>query len=216
MARPAAALLLLAPVTADIVLSRTVKSFSAGSGKITLEGGACTASDAYGSNACDLDWGKTYTAAIDGTLGKDIESGDTFTADITVDRVANLKFTCQLCGANCTFTIPVLRTKYTFPLPACPIKAGAVQKTKTFTLPASSPVPLKVGFTGTVTAQDEAGNSLASVHVKGEVSKSSFIVSRKTPAVVPSIVPNVVHTQPFGRANANKSGASLVVVETEA
>lgn len=62
MARSSAAPLVLAlaqSASADIVLSRTVNSLSAGSIKVTLDGGACASSDAYGSNQCDLDWGKS-------------------------------------------------------------------------------------------------------------------------------------------------------------
>lgn len=164
---PSVLLLLLNPV-ADIVVSRTVNSLSAGTGKLTLEGGACTSSDAYGSNACDLEWGKSYTAAIDGTLSKDIESGDTFTADLTFkDEISiPLTFTCQLCGANCSFSIPVVQKRVGFAMPACPIKAQTLQTTMAFTLRSAWPLPLKVGFKGTVTAQDKAGNPLANVNVQ--------------------------------------------------
>ena len=73
---PILLLALLNPV-ADITVSRTVNSISAGTGKLTLAGGSCKSSDAYGSNDCVLDWGKSYTAAANGTLTKAIESGDT-------------------------------------------------------------------------------------------------------------------------------------------
>ena len=168
-------LLALLPVPADIVLSRHVNSISAGTGKLTLAG-ACTSSDAWGSNACDLDWGKSYTAAVDGTLSKDIETGDTFTADITIDDLLSLKFTCQLCGANCSFTIPVVQKSVSFAMPACPITAGALLLTKTFTLPATSPVPIKAGFKGTVVAQDKAGNSLANINVSSTVKRCPLAV----------------------------------------
>ena len=156
-ARSSAAPLLLAlaqSASADIVLSRTVNSLSAGSIKVTLDGGACASSDAYGSNQCDLDWGKSCgptalapilpcaryhserhdhsarphaamrlgplrqmcvaapdEASVNGTLSKDIESGDTFSASIKVDSVFKLDFTCQLCGAECSFEVPVIKQK---------------------------------------------------------------------------------------------------------
>lgn len=162
---PVLLLALLNPV-ADITLSRTVNSISAGTGKLTLAGGLCKSSDAYGSNDCVLDWGKSYTAAANGTLTKEIESGDTFTADFTIDELLPFKFTCQLCGVDCSFTLPVVRKHVSFAMPACPITAGAVHVLKSFTLPTSSPVPLKSGFKGTVIAQDKAGNSLASINVQ--------------------------------------------------
>jgi hypothetical protein len=162
---PILLLALLNPL-ADITVSRTVNSISAGTGKLTLAGGSCKSSDAYGSNDCVLDWGKSYTAAANGTLTKAIESGDTFTADFTVDELLPFKFTCQLCGVDCSFTLPVVRKHVSFAMPACPITAGAVHVSKSFTLPTSSPVPLKSGFKGTVIAEDKAGNSLASINVQ--------------------------------------------------
>jgi hypothetical protein len=158
-------LALLNPM-ADITVSRTVNSISAGTGKLTLAGDSCTSSDTYGSNNCNLYWAKSYAAAANGTLTKDIVSGDTFTADFTIDELLPFKFTCQLCGVDCSFTLPVVQKRVSFAMPACPITAGAVHATKTLMLPASSPVPLTTGFKGTVIAQDKAGNSLASINVQ--------------------------------------------------
>ena len=173
---PVLLLALLNPV-ADITVSRTVNSISAGTGKLTLAGGSCKSSDAYGSNDCVLDWGKSYTAAANGTLTKAIESGDTFTADFTVDELLPFKFTCQLCGVDCSFTLPVVRKHVSFAMPACPITAGAVHVSKSFTLPTSSPIPLKSGFKGTVIAQDKAGNSLASINVQQHVPRAAAPLS---------------------------------------
>ena len=58
-----------------------------------ISDGGCTGSDAYGSNNCDLDWGKSYHASVNGTLSKDIEAGATFSADLKVDSFFPLKFT---------------------------------------------------------------------------------------------------------------------------
>ena len=173
---PVLLLALLNPV-ADITVSRTVNSISAGTGKLTLAGSSCKSSDAYGSNDCVLDWGKSYTAAANGTLTKAIESGDTFTADFTVDELLPFKFTCQLCGVDCSFTLPVVRKHVSFAMPACPITAGAVHVSKSFTLPTSSPIPLKSGFKGTVIAQDKAGNSLASINVQQHVPRAAAPLS---------------------------------------
>ena len=63
-----------------------------------------------------------------------------------------------------------------FQMPDCPIKAQALRKTISLALPATSPVPVKVGFKGTVSAQDKAGISLASVNVQGDVTKDHELV----------------------------------------
>ena len=39
------------------------------------------------------------------------DSGDTFSASIKVDSVFKLDFTCQLCGAECSFEVPVIKQK---------------------------------------------------------------------------------------------------------
>ena len=116
--------------------------------------------------------GAPDSASVDGTLSKDIVSGDTFSADIKVDSIFSLKFTCQLCGANCSFEVPVVKTKVSFRMPDCPIKAQSLQNATTLALPATSPVPVKIGFKGKVQAKDAAGNTLADIDVQGDVSKS--------------------------------------------
>ena len=157
----------------DITLSRTVNALSAGTINATLTGGACKSSDAYGSNDCDVDWGKSYGVSVTGSLTKDIDTGATFSADIKVDNLFPLKFTCQLCGANCSFEVPVVKKTVSFAMPPCPIKAQTLDKTATLTLPSSAPVPLTVGFKGTVSAKDAAGNTIADVSVSGDVTPSA-------------------------------------------
>ena len=53
----------LSLANADIVVSRTINSLSAGTINATLDSG-CTGSDTYGSNNCDLDWGDANSHAI--------------------------------------------------------------------------------------------------------------------------------------------------------
>jgi hypothetical protein len=164
---------------ADITVSRTINSLSAGSIKVTLPDGECSSSDQYGSNNCDLDWGKAYKVSFTGELSKDIESGSTFTADIKVDNVFPLQFTCQLCGAECSFTVPVIKKSVSFKMPDCPIKAQSLTNSTTITLPSKDPVPLKIGFEGSVSAKDASGATIADVDVKGEVASSAIMEAKR-------------------------------------
>ena len=54
MARIFSCFALFASAAADIVVSRTVNSLALGTGTLSIEGTACTGSDTYGSNDCDL------------------------------------------------------------------------------------------------------------------------------------------------------------------
>jgi hypothetical protein len=66
--------------------------------------------------------------------------------------------------------VPIVKKTFTIDMPDCPIPAGPFNKTFTEQLPSTSPVPLKVGFKGTVTVTDASGTELASVDATGTVS----------------------------------------------
>jgi len=179
--RAALALLALGSATADIVLSRTVNSATIGSGTVTVEGSACTSKDAYGSNNCDVAWGTNYTLDLDLTLSTDIVAGHKFTVDMKVDGILPFKFTCALCGADCTVTVPIVKKTITFSLPACPIKAGALKQSVVLPLPASSPVPIKASADGKVTVADPSGATVADIDVKATVSPA-LVANQTDPA----------------------------------
>ena len=105
--------LFIASASADVEFSRTVDSVAAGLGSIkaTLDHG-CSSSDQYGSNNCKLNWGDKVTAAISGKLNKDISSGQ-LALDVKVDIIP-LKANCQICGANCTITVPIVKKTVSF------------------------------------------------------------------------------------------------------
>ena len=170
--RSLALALLLSSSAADVTLSRTVNSLAAGSATLTIEGSACASQDNYGSNDCDVHWGQSYGLKYDATLSKDIEAGSSFTADFKLDRFVPLKFTCALCGADCTVTVPIIKKTYTLKMPSCPISSQGLRGNLTATLPSPSPVPLKIGLEGNLKATDANGNVLADIDVSGQVSPS--------------------------------------------
>lgn len=164
--------LLVASSAADVVVSRTINSLAAGSATVNVEGDACTDHDSYGSNHCDVHWGSSYTIDYDVALNKDVEAGSTFTADVTLDGVVPYKFSCALCGEDCTITVPIIKKTYSFTMPPCPISATGLKGNITQALPSTSPVPLKIGFKGNIKANDPQGAVLADVDVSGTVSPS--------------------------------------------
>ena len=133
---------LLGCVGADIVVSRTVDALTIGKLNLTVAPG-CTAHDEYGSSACALNWGSTYTVYASGALTQDIVAGSTITIDAKLDGFVPLHLTCPACGANCSVTIPIVKKHLHWTMPDCPISSGKLPFTKTYTLPSSSPVPLK-------------------------------------------------------------------------
>jgi hypothetical protein len=84
--------------------SRTVKSISHVTGSLTYDKG-CTATDPYGSNNCSWTWGESITVANQGALQEDITSGK-LVVDLKVNNITPVQFTCPVCGATCTLTIP--------------------------------------------------------------------------------------------------------------
>ena len=125
--------------------------------------------DQYGSNDCDLNWGQAYTVSINATLGQDLGSDATFSVDMKLDGLIPLKFTCHVCGANCTITVPIVKKTVTFETGPCPIKAQPVTLQKDITLPAKSPVPISAGAKGKITVQDGSG-TMAEVDVTFKLS----------------------------------------------
>ena len=105
-------------------------------------------------------------------LTKDVVAGHKFTVDAHVDTFVPFKFTCAICGANCSITIPIVKKSVSFALPPCPIKAGPLKLTQTVALPSSSPVPIKAKAKGKVTVTDPSGATVADVDVQGDVSPS--------------------------------------------
>ena len=130
----------------------------------------CSSKDQYGSNDCTLNWGSNYTATIVGALTKPLNAGSKFSADLKLDSVVPLKIDCPICGANCTFDVPIVKKSVSFTLPPCPIAATSINKVLSISLPAKDPVPVKIGVEGTVTAMDETGATVASISVTGSVS----------------------------------------------
>ncbi len=150
---------------ADISVSRSIDSVMSGaSGTVTLDSG-CANKDQYGSNNCDLKWGNSYTVTIDANNAEDLNGKANIAVDMKVDNIIPFKITCPVCGANCTFEVPVVKTKETIQLPPCPIAKGEYKQMYNFTLPSKSPVPVKTSAKGTVKLNDDAGNNVASLSV---------------------------------------------------
>lgn len=172
--RTFAVLLALAGSAADIIVSRTIEAAPAGSGTLTLDGSSCTGSDAFGSNNCDLHWGSSYTGKINATLSKDIEQGSTISVDAHVDTFIPFKVSCPVCGANCTITIPIVKKTISVTMPPCPISAQSLSQPFQFTLPSSSPVPIKASAKGEATVTDASGAVLLKASFEATVSPSAI------------------------------------------
>ena len=176
-ARTTLLLLTAAPAYADIILSRTVNAIAAGTAaNVTIEGSSCTTHDAYGSNACEVHWGSSYTVDYAITLGEDLTAGAKVHVDVTLDKIVPFKFSCAACGKNCSITVPIIKRSYEFTMPPCPISKQGLSDRITKALPATSPVPVRIGLKGNVQVTDQAGAVVVDVDVEGKVGPSGLAI----------------------------------------
>ena len=155
----------------SIKFSRTVSHVAEGfSGKAVFDHG-CSGSDAYGSNDCAWNWGDSVKVTASAAAGADVAAGSKIVVDLKVDSIVPFKVTCPACGANCTATVPIVKQEITVALPPCPLIAAAKPLSVDYTLalPSSSPLPVKVTAKGSVSLQDAAGHTLATVTVDATV-----------------------------------------------
>jgi hypothetical protein len=117
-----------------------------------------------GSNNCDLDWGKPYDVTYNVSLERPITTGATISADLKASIIP-LKFDCPACGGNCSVKIPIVGKTINIALPPCPINPNALKGSKSITLPAKSPIPLKLDVKGSITVKNGDGTVLADVTV---------------------------------------------------
>merc|ERR550519_922443 len=89
---------------AGIHFSRTVSNVASGSSfKLVIEGNACSKTDEYGSDDCQLNWSTatantTYTVDFQAILGQTLGAASHFEVNLKVDRFINWKFQCPICG----------------------------------------------------------------------------------------------------------------------
>lgn len=149
----------------DIRFSRSVDSVASGySGKVTVDQG-CSSSDQYGSNDCAFAWGETLKVDATVAAGADIAAGAKFVVDAKIDSIVPFKAECAACGANCTITVPIVKKEITVAMPPCPLVAkGKTLSTEIpLSLPAKSPLPVKVSAKGNAKLVAADGSTIASV-----------------------------------------------------
>ena len=154
-----------AAAESDIKLTRSVDSVASGySGKVTVDQG-CSSSDQYGSNDCAFAWGETLKLDASITAGADVTTGAKFVVDAKIDSIVPFKAECAACGANCTITVPIVKKEITLAMPKCPLvpKGKPLSAEVPITLPAKSPLPVKVSAKGNAKLVAADGSTIASV-----------------------------------------------------
>ncbi len=167
----AAIALFAAAAQADITFTRTVDTVADYvDGSVLLSG--CPAADKYGSNNCDLKWGQDLDITYNATLDKPITTGSKISVDLKASFLP-LKFDCAACGAVCEFKVPIVGKTISIKLPDCPIAPAALHNTTSVTLPAKSPLPLKIEAKGSITVTNGDGSVVAKVDVDATVDKDA-------------------------------------------
>jgi hypothetical protein len=160
---------LIATAHADVEVTRHVTSVEAGaSGSANLDKD-CVSTDTYGCESAKAAWGDNITVTYNAVLPHDLTEDFHVKVNAKVNNIIPFKVDCAVCGANCTVTIPIVKTKITVVLPPCPIKADTYKGTAALVLPIKAPVPLKVSFTGSGTLEDSKGTVVIAASASGEV-----------------------------------------------
>lgn len=148
--------------------------------EVYIQTPGCATNDAYGSNDCDFHWGKDIIGSINATLGQDITSTAKLVVDMKVDSFIPFKFSCAMCGANCTITIPIVKKTIEFAMPACPIVKGAVASPLSFTMPAKAPIDMDIKVKGSVSVVD-GSTTLAKIDINAEMNGDAMVVTTVAP-----------------------------------
>ena len=56
-----------------------------------------------------------------------IEAGSSITLDAKLDHIIPFKATCPACGANCSFTVPIIKEHFSWQMPDCPLSASMIK-----------------------------------------------------------------------------------------
>lgn len=151
-----------------VQISRTFNTLTGATLMLKINSG-CTDSDAYGSNNCLFNWGQTVNGSVSGSLTNDITSGKLI-VNLKI-AIIPLAFTCDICGANCTFTIPLVDIPVNFALPDCPLKARTLPtELLGFVMPAKNPLGIGAAISGTVSATDQTGATWLEVTLAAKIS----------------------------------------------
>jgi len=173
------AFLLFGIATANVWFNRTIKA-SGAKGNLKISGTpGCAAHDDWGANDCTFNWGTSISGAVDTFLDTPISSGK-LVVNMMVEKVLPFKFTCPVCGANCTFTIPIIKQKVTFALLPCPLSSPFHIEIPTTALPDTPPF-VSLMVEGFVEIHDQTGKTV--IHVDVEASANGEIESRHSTTV---------------------------------
>ena len=181
--RAAIASTMLALVGANVHFERTVNSLSGATAKAVIDGPACAKMDDYGSNMCDLEWGAEYTVHADVALTNDLTAGSRVEGDFKLEGLIPFKFSCPLCGGDCTVKVPIVGKEITVTMPDCPLSGLSYDDAKTFTLPAKSPLPAEISAKGNIKAYDASGAVVADIDLEGKLGAEADIKMARAHAI---------------------------------
>lgn len=111
-----------------VTLSRTFDTIEDGlSIGLTFVGATCTEKDSHGTNNCHYNWGDDLAVNVTmDTHGTPFTADDTVKGKFKVDYFVPWNFNCNVCGADCTLSLPIIKQGITFPSPPCPFATNAM------------------------------------------------------------------------------------------
>jgi hypothetical protein len=88
----------------EVTFSRVVNTIAHMTGQVSFDKG-CTSTDPFGSNDCTFAWGESISESYQGALQENITSGKEV-VDLKINNTIPFSFSCPVCGADCTITVP--------------------------------------------------------------------------------------------------------------
>jgi len=130
----------------------------------------CDEEDEYGNNNCHYNWGDDLNINVTlNTNGVPFGEGDNVVGKFKVDYIIPWRFDCQICGADCTLSLPVIDQGITIPGPACPYADEASTRNFDLQLGKVSPVHgITTHFSGHMTIK-KSGTVVARISIEAIV-----------------------------------------------
>mmetsp|Transcript_26110 Transcript_26110/g.32029 ORF Transcript_26110/g.32029 Transcript_26110/m.32029 type:complete len:253 (-) Transcript_26110:116-874(-) len=134
----------------------------------------CTDSDIFGDTKCTVGFDDEIFIDVNASMPEDIMEGSTIEFNLRIDNIIKWDFTCDVCGSECSASLPIIDKAFTFATPECPTLPKSISKSLNYKLPVDkrdtldSAVRLKVE--GTILLTDSTGTNRFQMYLEVDAS----------------------------------------------
>jgi len=129
--------------------------------------GFCEELDEFGDTNCHFDWEDVVSVKVEGELAEDLDEGDRMEADLKINKFIKFKFSCAVCGQDCTVKVPIIDETITIKSPSCPINKN-LANSWTLQLPDSG-IGIHTNIKGTIKLVTKNDDKLIEVYTNIDV-----------------------------------------------